>query len=161
MSASDTVAAPEQGKAVKKKGRSKLLTLGIPLLLVLLGAGGGGWWYFAQAAAAGPPVEKPATGLLPLDPFVVNLADTGGRRFLRATVLLVLSDEVAAKKLKDNALLSSRVRSSILELLSLRTSAELATPEGRSGLKLAIAETATQTSGVGVHDVLFHELVVQ
>lgn len=160
MSQTDTAPAPQAAP----KGRSKLLTLGVPLLLLLAGGGGGGWWYFygrgASTVEAAAPVPDPA--IAPFEPFVVNLADPGGRRFLRVSLQLLVPGEEAAAEIKEDELLHSRVRSSILELLSTQTSAGIATPEGRTALKKAIAETATQALGhTEVSDVLFAEFVVQ
>lgn len=100
--------------------------------------------------------------MVAFEPFIVNLADPGGRRFLRVSLqLLILGDEAAAE-LEEKGLQHSRVRSAILELLTTQTSAALATPEGRSTLKKAIAETAKhQLEGTEVSDVLFAEFVVQ
>lgn len=159
MSQTDTAPAPPAAP----KGRSKLLTLGVPVLLLLAGGGGGGWWYFNGRAAStleAAPLPDPA--IAEFEPFVVNLADPGGRRFLRVSLQLLVPGESAAAEIKEDKLLHSRVRSSVLELLSTQTSAGLATPEGRAALKKAIAETATQALGhTEVSDVLFAEFVVQ
>jgi flagellar FliL protein len=110
-----------------------------------------------QAAA---PAPEPA--MVPFEPFIVNLADPGGRRFLRVSLQLLVAGESAAAEIEENKLLHLRVRSSILELLTTQTSAGLATPEGRAALKKAIAESATHAlEHMEVSDVLFAEFVVQ
>jgi flagellar FliL protein len=149
----------------KKKGRSKLLIIGL-LLLVVLGGGGAGWWYFMQPATAAEGTEAAGKedvrpGLVSFEPFVINLADPGGRKFLRVGVQLLVPDESIAAELEEDELEISRVRSAILELLTTRSSAEVNTAEGRAALKKAIAETAHEVGHVEVRDVLFKEFVVQ
>ena len=158
---SQTETAPAAPVAAKKG--SKLLKLGIPVLLLLVG-GGGGWWDFygraTSAVQAAEPAPDPA--IAPFEPFVVNLADPGGRRFLRVSLQLLVDGEAAAAELDEDKLLHSRVRSAILELLTTQTSAGIATPEGRAALKKAIVETATHAvEHLEVSDVLFAEFVVQ
>jgi flagellar basal body-associated protein FliL len=79
---------------------------------------------------------------------------------------LLLWDEMQAAELKEDAVSGARIRSAILELLSLQYAAPLVTPEGKDELKKAIAERATEALGHGEHalkvtDVLFVEFVVQ
>jgi flagellar FliL protein len=148
------------------KGRSKLLTIGVPVVVLLLGGAGGGFWYVqnvrAGAAAEKKPVEKKeATGLLAFDSFTVNLADPGGRRYLRVAVSLVLPDEEEAKRVEGEELVKSKIRSSLIEVLSGRLAAELATPDGRTELKHAIAEAASHVGHIEVSDVLFQDFIVQ
>jgi flagellar FliL protein len=158
-------AAPPPPKAPKK--RSKLLIIGVPAFVLLMGGGAGAWWYFNQAsadAAAAPPAEEEessAVGLLPLDAFIVNLADLGGRKYLRVTMVLLVSTEAAAKEVEENKLTMSRMRSAIFEVLTTRTSLQLATAEGRAGLKAAVGETAKHVAQLDVKDVLFEEFIVQ
>jgi len=160
MNQTETAPAPP----VPAKGRSKLLKLGVPVLVLLIAGGGGGWWYFygrssGSVEAAAPPPPEP--GIVSFEPFIVNLADPGGRRFLRV-VLQLLVPEAEAAELEENKLLHSRVRSAILELLTTQTSAGVASPEGRATLKKAIAETAAHAvEHLEVSDVLFAEFVVQ
>jgi flagellar FliL protein len=160
MSTTETASAPP----AKKKG-SKLLKLGVPILLLLAGGGGGGWWYVYGRASSTVQAAEPAPDptMVSFEPFIVNLADPGGRRFLRVSLQLLVVGEHAAVELEEKkGLLHSRVRSALLELLTTQTSAGLATPEGRNALKKAIAETAAhQLEGTEVSDVLFAEFVVQ
>jgi flagellar FliL protein len=172
--AHSTEAAP-----AKKK---KPLVL-IAAVMLLLGGGGGGayWWFVARPAAAGAaapkveekPAEKP--GILPLEAFVVNLADPGGARYLRVTLsLLIEGGEEHAKELEEDAVTKMKIRSVILELLALQTADKLTTPDGKSELKKAIAEGVEHGAQAGkghdkehgaeqlkISDVLFSEFIVQ
>lgn len=156
-------AKPEAAAAAApKKSRSKLLTLGLPVVVLLLAGGGGGWWYFARpAAAAEAPVKETPPGLLPFDPFVVNLADPGGRKFVRVSAILLLPSQKDAAALEEDLLVISRIRSAVLELLASKTSLDLATPEGRAKLRQDIGATAATAGQVEVKDVLFQEFIVQ
>ncbi len=162
---------PTDAAAPAKKGKGKL----IPIIaaVVVLGAGGGGaYWYFvarpaAAAAAAGaeehePEPEPEATGIVPLEPFVVNLADPGGGRFLRVSLSLVVKDEMVAKELEESAVVKGRIRSSLLELLAMQVSTTVVTPEGKAALKESIKEQIGHVAHEAeVSDVLFSEFVVQ
>jgi flagellar FliL protein len=141
------------------------------ILLVLLSVGGGGagaYFYFlkggaaVQAKAAEPEPPPAATGIVALEPFVVNLADTGATRFLRVNLSLIVQDEEHAKELEENAVDKARVRSAILELLAQQEANKLVTPEGKAELKKAIAERIAHAAHeLKVVDVLFSEFVIQ
>jgi flagellar FliL protein len=148
----------------------KLLLIGT-VLLVLAGAGGGGawWWIRAHAAPAdGAEVHKAAeqdpadTGVLVMEPFLVNLADTESPRFLRTTLQLVIADKKHAEHLGEDAVAKARVRSAILEILTTQHSAALVTTDGKTALKKAIVKQAAHIlTEATVVDVLFSEFVVQ
>ena len=156
--------------APAKKSRKGLVIILVVVLLLLAGGGGGAYWFLfrgngaAEAAEAEPEPEPapPATGIVPLAPFVVNLADPSGTRFLRVTMSLVVADETVAKEIEEEKVVHARLRSAILELLAQKQSTELVTPEGKAELKKAIAEGATHAAHeLKVEDVLFSEFIVQ
>jgi flagellar FliL protein len=152
---------PAPAAAPKKKGNALLF---IVLGLVVLGGGGGGfyWWkHSAKAAESEPAPKKEFTGVMSMEPFVVNLADREASRFLRVTIKLVVETEHEAKELEEHAVAKNRIRSAVLELLSAQTSTKLVTPEGKAELKKAIAERATEVAHTEIHDVLFTDFVVQ
>jgi len=148
--------------AKKKRGKGLILVL---LVLLLAGGGGGAYWWLSRTpgvAAAPREIPLSARGLVPFDPFMVNLADGGGNRFLKVSLQLVLEDAASAGKVQGTAVVVSRMRSEILELLTQQTAAALVTPEGKAALKIAIAERLTPVlDGRKVIDVLFSEFVVQ
>src|SRR5215467_10651881 len=112
----------------------------------------------AHAAAA---AEEAPGGVLSFEPFVVNLTDGGGSRFLRLTVRLLVSAE-AAEKLAKNEVMMVRTRSAILELLAEQSSDHLVTAAGKAELKKTIRERADAVlAPVKVADVLFSDFVVQ
>ncbi|HEY6359865.1 MAG TPA: flagellar basal body-associated FliL family protein [Vicinamibacterales bacterium] len=144
------------------------MKLALIVLLAVAGAGAGAYLYFvkaapAQAKEAEPePEPPPPTGIVPLEPFVVNLADTGVSRFLRVNLGLVVQDEEQAKEIEEHALEKARIRSAILELLAEQAAETLVTPEGKLELKKLIAERVRQAAHeLEVVDVLFSEFVIQ
>jgi flagellar FliL protein len=129
---------------------------------LLAGGGAGAYWIFAHRGVASAPPPPPEPGIVGFDPFVVNLSDPGGTRFLRLTLRLVIADAEQAKHMEEDELGRMRIRSAILELLTQQTADHLVTPEGKAELKTAIAERAAHAlHEVKVSDVLFSEFVVQ
>ena len=168
--AAPTSAPPAPAEAPKaKRGRRGLVLIATAALVLLLGGGGAAYWMLAGSRGAeanpdaAPDAAPTASGAaVALDPFVVNLADPGGTRFLRVTLSLIVEDEAHALELGENELVKIRVRSAILELLSQQTADRLVTPDGKTELKKAIAEGAAAASeGLHVADVLFSEFIVQ
>jgi flagellar FliL protein len=151
--------------APKKKGG--FLKLLVMVVLAVAAGGGGAYFYFmksapAHAREAVEPEPPPPTGIVALEPFVVNLADTGATRFLRVTLSLVLPDEAQAKEMEEHAIEKARVRSAILELLAEQHAEKLVTPEGKEALKKTIAERIEHAAHeLKVVDVLFSEFVIQ
>jgi flagellar protein FliL len=140
----------------------KLLLIGGGLV-VLLGGAGGAWWWMqspAEAAPAAPPLES--RGLVTFEPFLVNLSDEGGTRFLKVTLGLVLASPEDAAHVQETPVVVSRVRSDILELLTEQTATVLISAEGKQALKAAIKTRAGEAlEHKEVVDVLFSEFVVQ
>ena len=137
-------------------------------VIVLLGGGGAAYWMFARGgeeptaeAEAAPAHEEEGGVAVALEPFVVNLADPGGTRFLRVNLSLIV-DEEHALEFEENPTVMARVRSAVLELLAQQTADPLITPDGKTALKQAIAENAAHAvKGLHISDVLFSEFVVQ
>jgi flagellar FliL protein len=148
----------------------KIILIAI-VVLVLAGGGGGAYWWTHRAEAATAEgaekhpteeVDASDTGVLALDPFLVNLADKDAPRFLRATVQIVIAGEKTASELSEHDVSKVRVRSAILELLTEQTSERLVTPEGKAALKKEITvRTSKILTEAKIVDVLFSEFVVQ
>lgn len=173
MSAEPAAADKADAKPKKKGGALKWVLIAVAVL-VLAGGGGGGYWYFVlRTQAAGP--DEAAAGqeekkghaeggaALKFDPFVVNLADAGGGRYLRVGLSLVIAgDAKEAKELEESKVQLLRIRSAVLELLSQQVSDHVVTAEGKAALKHAIEEQASAVlAPLEVTDVLFTEFVVQ
>lgn len=161
-------AAPPADAAKKGGGRNKLVMIGGVVLAL---AGGGFYYYKTQATAhaeeeAAAPAAKQVSpkerGLVSFDPFVANLADEGGRRFVRVTVQLVVADAMQAAEMEEIPVLKMQARAIILELLGTQLADSLVTPEGKVALRQAIAERVAEAlHEIEVVDVLFSDFVVQ
>ena len=113
----------------------------------------------AEAVEKEKPVEK---GIVAFDPFVANLADANASRFLRVSVQLVVSNPKVAEKLEKTSVATVQARAAILDVLMTQTSDALATADGKTALKKAIAErTAPLFEDMKVLDVLFTDFVIQ
>jgi flagellar FliL protein len=165
-------------------GKSKLVII-IVAAVVLLGGGGAGAYFMMNRGAKAEAAEEAeghteghdaakkkakkkhadeeqGGGVISFDPFVVNLADPGGSRFLRVKVQLVIEDEKEAEELPKKQVPMVRTRAAILDLLTQQTAEKLITPEGKTELKAAIKEHASQVlEPIEVIDVLFSDFVVQ
>jgi flagellar protein FliL len=164
MSDNKPAAQAPAAPAAKRGGKSLIII--IVAVVVLGGAGGGGFWWWRKShaeAATVTPESKHAspTGVVPMEPFLVNLADKEASRFLRVTLRLVVDTEAEAKEIEETPVEITRARSAILEVLATQQSAALVTPEGKTELKKAIAEHTTAVLKKEVRDVLFTDFVVQ
>jgi len=149
-----------------KKGKKKLIIMVAVALLVLLGAGGGATVYFKKKAAhaaeeaaaaeeGGPAGERKATRrdskhppvFLPLDPFVVNLADKEADRYAQIGITLELQDAKFGDELK---LYMPAIRNGILMILAHKTSAELLDRSGKEMLAAQVQREAARTMGIEV-----------
>ena len=150
------------------KSKSKLFVIA-GAVVVLAGAGGGGYWWWSHRAPADAKAEAPAkeeepadAGIVSFEPFVANLADEGGTRFVRASLKLVVAGAAKAKEVEENAVVRAQLQSAILEELTIHTAEQLVTPDGKAALKKEILERAGKVvHAAKVTDVLFTEFVVQ
>ncbi len=166
-------ATPAKAKGGKKK---KLILIGAAVLVLLLAAGGGGVWYLkhkAAAAAAAAAAEgedgegagaakgaakdddhksakadpaHPPT-FLPLEPFVVNLADKEAERFAQVGITL----EVESAGFADQAkAYMPAIRNSILMVLAHKTSQDLIGREGKERLAEEIRRETVRPMGIDI-----------
>lgn len=157
--------AEEQAEAAAPAKKGGGMTKKIVIAVVVLAmAGGGAWWMMrGKTEAAGPPPEPgPETrGLVAFEPFLVNLADQGGTRFLKLNLQLVVADKEAELHIMETPVVLSKLRSAILELLTQQEAGTLVTTDGKAALKALIKEHANRVVQDKVIDVLFAEFVVQ
>jgi len=153
-----------------KKGNKKLIIIIAAVLLLVLG-GGGAFAYIqkqkaAAAAAAGDDEEEegdapaphaeakkhdskhPPT-FVPLEPFVVNLADKESDRFAQVGVTLEVEDAKFAEELKAYM---PAIRNGILMVLAHKTSQELLSQEGKIALQKEILRESVLPLGIEIDD---------
>lgn len=145
---------PEK-KPVKSK---KLLIIVAVVLLLLVIAGGGAAYVLSQrhtldddgediAATQEHAEPAPVPTFLPVDTMVVNLADPGGERFAQVGITLELADAKTAERVKQYL---PSIRSSVLLLLSQRTSDELLQRDGKEKLAHDILREVSRPLGFSV-----------
>ncbi len=153
---------PEEADAAKPPPKSKKKLIIIIAAVLLLALGGGGAFLYiskqkaaaaalaeeeggepaahAPAAAAAHGADKTPPVYLPMDNMVVNLADPGGERVAQVGITLEVIDAHASDSVKAYM---PTIRSSVLMLLSQKTSEELLSAEGKQKL---IEEILRETS---------------
>ncbi|MCU0763863.1 MAG: flagellar basal body-associated protein FliL [Hydrogenophaga sp.] len=154
MSAAAT-ANPADAAAKPKKSR-KLLFILIGVVVTALLAGGGALYLLKkntadeyadeeeEAALAEPQRSETPPAFLPLENMVVNLADPGGNRFAQIGISLQIENEKIGEEMKK---FMPSIRSSVLLLISQRTSDELLQLAGKEKLALDIVAEISRIMG--------------
>jgi len=151
--------AKGQPEPPKKKG--KLLIIIIAAVVLLAGAGGAYFFLTGKSTQQGKSsTPKESHGVnFALEPFVVNLMDQSGTKYLKVSVQLELSDAKLTEQAKNR---TPQIRDAIITLLTNKTSDELITPEGKLLLKDEIKQRANQILGEGaVTNVYLTDFVMQ
>jgi len=148
------------------------IVLGVVLLLVV-GMGGGLMLMWSklsamntQLVAANAPVSgqhsasQPFIGpIVPLETFIVNLADPGGKRFLRVTVDLELTDAAVESELQTRM---PQVRNAVLMVLPNKRFEDISSSDGKLQLRDELIQGINQYLAAGqVRNIYFKEFVVQ
>ncbi len=103
--------------------------------------------------------KKKKSLMFHLDPFIVNLAKSGGNRFLKVTVSLEMSSPDVSFELKKNI---KKITDSVLLLLSTKVFKDVYSVQGKFTLKSEITTRVNQflTKGV-VKGAYFTEFIIQ
>jgi flagellar FliL protein len=113
-------------------------------------------------AEGGEKVPGEAGAVLNLEPFVVNLADAGGGRYVKCTFKLALTDKKSLDSIQSDEAGIPKIRDKILTLLSSRTSDALMTTQGKDLLKREVQSRVNPVLRAGkVQDVYITEFLVQ
>ena len=105
-------------------------------------------------------LEKSA--VVPLEPFVVNLADSDAARYLRIKISLMVDDKTKLKDVVENQALQLKVRDVILQSLTAKRSQDLITSEGKNRLRQEIQDkVAVYFRAPKLVDVIFTDFVIQ
>jgi len=163
----DTAAAVEGGAVPFKRGKKKLLIIVAAALALVLAVGGGGVWYLkkkaAQAAALAASEDEAAGAegahagtqseaksipvYLPLDPFIVNLADKDVDRYAQIGITLELESTVFADQVKAYM---PAVRNAILLILAQKSSKDLLGRSGKEELAEEIMRESVRPMGIEI-----------
>ena len=172
-----------QGQTEGKKKGGLLKWIILVLLLIILGAGGFfAYKYFfagadnkivaedeesvasqteepAQEEQEEKPVEHGPTEMYSLPPFVVNLADPLGRRYLKIAIDVEVINKEVVEEIDKNL---PKVKDTLLLLLSSKTFSDLDSMDEKIELKNEIVHRLNQILGKGkVLNVYFTEFVAQ
>jgi flagellar FliL protein len=167
-------AAAPAGEAAPKKGNKKLIIIVAAAVLLLAAIGGGAVFMMKkkaadeEAAAAGDGEEettqvekkkpkkehkkddkKVLPVFVPLEPFVVNLADREADRFAQIGLTLQVEDAHAGDEIK--AYLPA-IRNNILLLLAHKTATELMEADGKEKLARQILRVSALPMGIELED---------
>ena len=147
-----------------KKGKKKLIVIVAAALVLALGLGGGTVVYLkkkahaaaeaeaeegggeAAHAAAKPDLHTPPT-YLPLDPFIVNLADKQADRYAQIGIVLEVESTTFADQLRGYM---PAVRNAILMVITKKTSRDLLDGDGKEMLAQEIMLEAVRPMGIEV-----------
>ena len=148
------------------------IVLGVVLLLVV-GMGGGLFMMWSKMSAINTQIATAAESkdgqkandqmmigpIMALDTFIVNLADAGGKRFLRVTIDLELSNPELRDEMKTRL---PQVRDAILMILPTKHFDDISSTEGKIELRdeLLASLNGFLTTGQ-INNIYFKEFVVQ
>jgi flagellar FliL protein len=163
-----SAAAPaiDAGVAPVKKGKKKLIMIIAAAVLLLVVAGGATLVLLKKKAAqdadgaedsptatqaehgSKPDLKHPPT-FLPLDPFVVNLADKEADRYAQIGITLEVADAHFAEEMKA---FMPAIRNGILMILAHKSSRELLDRAGKEQLAAEILRESARTMGIDVQE---------
>jgi flagellar protein FliL len=150
------------GDVVKKSRK-----LWIPLGILVLAIAAGGTAFFAyphfrgsHKSANQEPKKAQVKAVLPLESFLVNLADHDNICFVKATFQLGLEEEWKGES--KNSVEMASIRDAIISLLTSKTSDQLMTSQGKDKLREEIRLRVNAVSPkVKVVEVYIYDFVIQ
>ncbi len=156
-------------EAPPKKKSKALFFIILSVCVILLGGGG----FFAymkfmapqqdaeavnESSEPAPPVDTVGE-IFALEPFVVNLADPKGRRYLKVQLKLEIENPEALERTQKAA---PKLRDLVIIMLTSLTFEEVMTPEGKIRIRDELLERFNQVMRPDrVKNIYFTEFVVQ
>lgn len=162
-----SAAAASAETTVAKKASKKLWII-VGAVLLLVAGGGGGFLVMKRNAAAAAEAEDAGQGeaadatavrkphkrdpktpptYMPMEPFVVNLADRDSDRYAQIGITLEIDDAKFADELKAYM---PAIRNAILMILSHKTAADMLGREGKEILAAEIAREVVRPLGIHI-----------
>ncbi len=165
--AEDDAKTAEDGEKPKKKSKKMLFIIfGVAILLL----GGGGFFAYTTFLAPKPIPDESIPGLeanLPepvgeiftMKPFVVNLADPKGKRYLKMKISLELETVEAVERTQK---IAPKLRDIVIMMLTSLTFEEVMTPEGKLQIRDELLERFKLAARPDkIKNIYFSEFVVQ
>ena len=154
--------------AAEEKPKKKGMLLIIVGVLVLVMAGGGFFAYkkfmapkpevSAEEQVKKAPVEKEGE-MFALEPFLVNLSDPKGKRYLKVTITLELESPEAKAKAEK---MVPKMRDMVIMILTSLSFEEVMTPEGKIRVREELFERFNLIlRPERVKEIFFTDFVVQ
>jgi len=151
----------------KKSKMGFFIILGVGILIL----GGGGFFAYTKFLAHKPAIEEvasqeakkeapPVIGeMLVMEPFVVNLADPKGKRYLKVKIELELESKEAVDKATK---VSPKLRDMVIMMLTSLGFEEIMTPEGKIRVRDELLERFNEIMRPDhIKNIYFTEFVVQ
>ncbi|MFH1982233.1 MAG: flagellar basal body-associated FliL family protein [Pseudomonadota bacterium] len=150
-----------------------IIILSIVGFILVAGLGAGFFIMWSKISQLGaPPPEKevaevavveekvPKLGpMMALNPFVVNLAESGGSRYLRMTVELELSEEPVRSEIMTRL---PQIRDAVLMILPNKTLADINSSDGKETLREELITAFNEILSKGeIKNIYYTEFVVQ
>lgn len=163
----DDQARGGEGAAEPTKKSKKFLFIILLVAIILLGAGG--FFAYTQFLAPKPPPEPVAVNpadmpetvgeIVTLEPFVVNLADPKGNRYLKMKISLELETVEAAERANK---VTPKLRDIVIMMLTSLSFEEVMTPEGKLRIRDELLERFNRVVRPDkIKNIYFSEFVVQ
>ena len=161
-----------EGEASKSKGKRGLIKWGLIGIIVIVVAGGGlfGWKVFSKKGGAEsghrpePDAKEEEHGvavgqMIPLESFIVNLADSSEIKYLKVTVNLELTSEKTSEEVQARM---PQIRDGLLMLLTSKTSSDVKEIGGKLKLQDEMVTRVNNYLKEGkIKAVYFTEFVMQ
>ena len=152
----------EVDEAQPKKGGAmvKWIIIGtVGLVLIVGGVLGAVFMMKGSSKKEEAAKEQVVPGVWAMDPFIVNLADNNGERYLKVTIELEVSDKKIVEELNT---LKPKLRDNILDLLTAKSYKDLVDMVGKQRLRDEIAmRLNSYLTGGKITKVFFTEFVIQ
>lgn len=160
-------------EAGANKKSKKMLIIIIAAAVILLGGGAAAFFLLkgddpkpaaTQAPETAPTTTAPGTAgtigpMVEIEPFIINILDEEGTRYLKAAITLEANNEPVVEEITQRM---PQIRDAILLLVGNKTFGELADLQGKLQLRSEIRERLNKILKSGrVQKIYFTEFVVQ
>ena len=152
---------------MSKKGLIILVACFV-IIALAVGAGLYVFWGKVSDPATGKGTEEVAgkeeakvkiKTLLSMETFVVNLADPGGKRYLRVTISIEIDDQDFMEETKKSV---PQMRDKVLMILPTKTFKVIRTSSGKDALrKEIVAQLSPLLKNCKITNLFFQEFVIQ